>query len=189
MVCIEDIDLKGDYYMYKDRLRRRAGILRLLVIVLAVCLMVSFGACSNRINASDRVSRGIETYADEQIALPELHDAIKQMLGFDIDSGLIEEAEVSAEESIDTMGKVKILIKSGREDDVRKLLDKELGSGMGIDSSRIPLYQGNVYAEELKQMESIRYYVIFYSGERIKSIDINIYMAEDGADTYLYIFG
>ena len=128
--------------MFKDRLRIRAGILRLLVIVLAVCLMVSFGACSNRINASDRVSRGIETYADEQIALP-----------------------------------------------VRKLLDKELGSGMGIDSSRIPLYQGNVYAEELKQMESIRYYVIFYSGERIKSIDINIYMAEDGADTYLYIFG
>lgn len=152
---------------------------RLITVVLAASCILSLCACGRATSGSANV------ITDQD----KIHKQIVKLLDFDINAEYIEEAEMTKSRSVDAYGKFKILVKEGEEDDLTKLLQEHLGSGMDQDVSHLPGYQGHQYAEELKQMSDIRYYVTFKEGTFAKSIDINLYVAKDGGSTYLYIFG
>lgn len=152
---------------------------RMITVILAASCILSLCACGSASSGSSNV------ITDQD----KIHKQIVKMLDFDIDAEYIEEAEMTGSKSVDSYGKVKILVKEGKEDDLTRLLQDHLGSGMDQDVSHIPGYQGHQYAEELKQMSDIWYYVTFKEGTIAKSIDINLYVAKDGDNTYLYIFG
>jgi hypothetical protein len=152
---------------------------RVVTVILAASCILSLCACG-------RASSGNANVITDQ---DKIHKQIVKMLDFDIDAEYIEEAEMTRSKSVDAYGKVKILVKEGKEDDLTRLLQDHLGGGMDQDVSHLPGYQGHQYAEELKQMSDIRYYVTFKEGTFAKSIDINLYVAKDGGSTYLYIFG
>ena len=152
---------------------------RMVTVILAASCILSLCACG-------RTSSGNANVITDQ---DKIHKQLVKMLDFDIDAEYIEDAEMTKSKSVDAYGKVKILVKEGEEDDLTELIQEHLGSGMDQDTSRLPGYQGHQYAEELKQMSDIRYYVTFKEGTFAKSIDINLYVAKDGGSTYLYIFG
>ena len=152
---------------------------RVVTVILAASCILSLCACGRATSGSANV------ITDQD----KIHKQIVKMLDFDINAEYIEEAEMTKGRSVDAYGKFKILVKEGEEDDLTKLLQEHLGSGMDQDVSHLPGYQGHQYAEELKQMSDIRYYVTFKEGTFAKSIDINLYVAKDGGSTYLYIFG
>ena len=152
---------------------------RVVTVILAASCILSLCACGRATSGSANV------ITDQD----KIHKQIVKMLDFDINAEYIEEAEMTKSRSVDAYGKFKILVKEGEEDDLTKLLQEHLGSGMDQDVSHLPGYQGHQYAEELKQMSDIRYYVTFKEGTFAKSIDINLYVAKDGGSTYLYIFG
>ena len=152
----------------------------LITIVLAAGCILSFCACQTT------TSSGKTNVITDQ---DKIHKQIVKMLDFDIDAEYIEEAEMTKSKSVDTYGKVKILVKEGEEENLREYLEEKFGGGMDQEASRIPGYQGHQYADELKQMSDIRYYVVFKEGVFAKSVDINTYVAKDGDSTYLYIFG
>ena len=152
---------------------------RLITIVLAAGCILSLCACGRATSGSANV------ITDQD----KIHKQIVKMLDFDIDAEYIEEAEMTKSKSIDTYGKVKILVKEGEEENLREYLEEKFGGGMDQEASRIPGYQGHQYADELKQMSDIRYYVVFKEGVFAKSVDINTYVAKEGDSTYLYIFG
>lgn len=152
---------------------------RVVTVILAASSILSLCACGRATSGSANV------ITDQD----KIHKQIVKMLDFDINAEYIEEAEMTKSRSVDAYGKFKILVKEGEEDDLTKLLQEHLGSGMDQDVSHLPGYQGHQYAEELKQMSDIRYYVTFKEGTFAKSIDINLYVAKDGGSTYLYIFG
>ena len=152
---------------------------RMVTVILAASCILSLCACG-------RASSGSANVITDQ---DKIHKQIVKMLDFDIDAEYIEEAEMTKSKSVDSYGKVKILVKEGKEEDLTRLLQDHLGSGMAQDVSHLPGYQGHQYAEELKQMSDIWYYVTFKEGTIAKSIDINLYVAKDGDNTYLYIFG
>ncbi|MBR4948497.1 MAG: hypothetical protein IKZ29_08065 [Clostridiales bacterium] len=152
---------------------------RVVTVILAASCILSLCACGRAASGSMNV------ITDQD----KIHKQIVKMLDFDIGAEYIEEAEMTKSKSVDTYGKVKILVKEGEEDNLTKLLQEHLGSGMDQEVSHLPGYQGHQYAEELKKMSDIRYYVTFKEGTVAKSIDINLYVAKDSDSTYLYIFG
>ena len=86
-------------------------------------------------------------------------------------------------------GKIKIQVKEGKDAELLQLLQSKLGSFQEIDANQVPAYQDHQYAKELKQMHTIKHAVTFKSGTFVKSIDINVYMAEMSGIKFLFIFG
>ena len=112
------------------------------------------------------------------------------MLGFDIDDGFIDGAEISNDAlASESYGKIKIQVKEGKEDELSNFLAEKLGRPQAVSSVDVPRYQEHQYANELRMMSYIRYFVTFKSGDSAKSIPINLYLATQNQVTFLYIFG
>lgn len=111
------------------------------------------------------------------------------MLGFDIGDEFIEEAEIANDNiSSDNYGKIMMSIKAGKEDELAELLQSKFGKPQLVDAANVPRYQEHIYANELRKMQNIRYFVNFKSGKDAKSEAVNIYLAKQAQNTYLFIF-
>ena len=145
-------------------------------------LMASLCACSN---ASPAVTK--ETLSSKQLEEvafernnARIRKFIKDKLGFELDDELFEEAELAFDSSKrDSHGRIGIVIKQGKEDDVLTLLEKNIGMEKNIGPNLIPEGLNNEYAADLRTMDLIKYWEL--SGA-------TVYMARKGSNSYLYIF-
>ena len=164
-------------------LKKTAAILLTAGFVFSLCAC-SGGDTDNTLTPAERKESIARAKSEQKI-----HDAIIKMLGFDIDDSYIEEIEMASDVTTDSYGKVMILIKSGKEDDLFNFLLSKFNNYENITAENIPRYSEHQYAEDLRQMTNIRHFETFKTGSTAKSIDINVYMARKGMYNYLFIFG
>lgn len=164
---------------------RRAAVARVIAAVLAFCCIFSLCSCSGGSSGESSAVNGSQRRKQVDI-----HKSIQEMLGFDIDDGFIDGAEISNDTlSSESYGKIKIQVKEGKEDELSNFLSEKFGRPQVVASVDVPRYQEHQYANELRMMSYIRYFVTFKSGDSAKSIPINIYLATQNQVTFLYIFG
>ncbi len=163
---------------------------RLTALVLAVSLIASISACAGNTGSESTADENSRKESLNQVLVDKkIHVKIKEMLGVDISDDYIDGAEMSVDKSADSYGKVKIQIKEGKDAELLQYLESTLGKFQEIDANQVPRYQDHQYATELKQMHTIKHAVTFKSGTFVKSIDINVYMAEMSGYKFLFIFG
>lgn len=158
---------------------------RLISVILAVFCIFSLCACSSGPSVETSVLSG-----EQRRHMAKIHDSIKNILGFDIDDAFIEEAEIMSDSvTSDTFGKIRIRVKSGKEKEIFDYLLGKFGNYQTVQPGMVTDYQGHEYVTELKRMSNIRNFVSFRSGSTVKSSPVDVYLADQGGDTYLFIFG
>ena len=160
---------------------------RMTAAVMAACCIFSLCACSTPGETLSDSERKVsyENAKTNQKA----HQAIKDILGFDIGDEFIDEAELSSSTATsDRVGNIRIILKSGKGDEVLQLLNKNFGDYRSIDISLIPNFQDHPYVFELKHMSAIKNWTISKPGTSVDFTETNIYMAELNGDTIVYIF-
>ena len=157
-----------------------------ITVFLAICCIICLCACSD--GSSSGETSGISK--EQRKKRVKVHNAIVKILDFDIDDEYLEETEISTGSlTSDTFGNVKIRVKTGKEEELLNVLQKKCGNYQIVAPNNVPGYQDHQYAYELKQMQNIRNFEISKSGKTVKSDPVNIYIANQGNDTYLFIFG
>ena len=164
---------------------RMTAVKRVISVILAVFCIFSLCACSSGPSVETSVLSG-----EQRRHMAKIHDSIKNILGFDIDDAFIEEAEIMSDSvTSDTFGKIRIRVKSGKEKEIFDYLLGKFGNYQTVQPGMVTNYQGHEYVTELKRMSNIRNFVSFRSGSTVKSSPVDVYLADQGGDTYLFIFG
>ena len=172
--------------MLNKSITGRSMVVRhITAVILTVCCILSLCACSSG-GSSGGSSQASRPSHRKQV---NIHKSIQDMLGFDIGDEFIDEAEI-ANDNMDSenYGKMMILLKAGKEDELEQLLVANFGKPKIVAPVDIPRYQEHQYAEELRKMSNIRYFVNFKSGSSAKSVSINIYLATQSQRQILFIF-
>lgn len=158
---------------------------RVISVIMAVCCIISLCACSGGSSVETSALSG-----EQRRNMAKIHNSIKKILDFDIDDEFIEEAEIMSDSvTSDTFGKIRIRVKPGKDKELFDYLLSKFGNYQIVQPGMVPGYQGHEYVNELKRMQNIRNFVSFRSGNSVKSIPIDVYLADQGGDTYLFIFG
>ncbi len=175
--------------MLKNKRTGKSGIkMRLLALVVALSCVAPLCACAdtdtgNTLSVSER-KESIRNSKNDQL----IHSSIVDLLGFDIDSSYIEDIEMISESQDGSNGKILMLIKEGKETDLINFLKSKLGDYKNVDASVIPPYQDQ-YTLDLKQMKFIKNFVASKTVDVVKTVNINVYVAQKGKYTYMFIFG
>ena len=178
MYKIENSDIK-------ELLKKTAAIILAAVCILSLCACSGSSVPAETISDSER-KENLEKARYNRT----MHKTMSDMLGFDIEDEFINELEMSSDNiEAETYGKIRIIVKNGKEAELLKFLNKNLGDYRNIDASRIPSYQDHPYVSELRKMKAIKYWVRFKSGVVAMTAGIYVYMAELNGDTVVYIFG
>ena len=161
-------------------------------LMLALSLAVPVCACSPK-PTETTVSKSTlsESERNESIAIKRnnrrVHEHVEKMLGFDIGDEYIVEAELLLDQASDeTIGSVCMLINTDKELELLTLLQSKFGPEKNINASQITAYQPQ-YTEELKKMHNIKNWAFLNHTSSTSSIYVNIYMAQKGQYSYLYI--
>lgn len=158
----------------------KSVIKRSFALILAAVCITSLCACSRSRNGG---SQGDINEPDACCVY------IRDTFGLDL-FDYCEYAEMDLDVSDpDEFAYIKFEVKSSKEDEFKNYLEEKLGQGTEYENDQLPGLNDHEFAHELKKMEPIRYYVMFKSGVKIKTRDTNFYLATDGDNTYLYIFG
>lgn len=169
----------------KKLIKRTAAIILAAVCILSLCACSGSSVPAETLSDSERKENLEKAKSNRKV-----HKTMSDMLGFDIGDEFIDELEMSSDDiKAETYGKIRIIVKNGKEAELLKLLKDNLGDYRNIDVSHVPSYQEHPYAYELKHMSSIKNWVRLKSGVVAKTVDINVYMAELNGDTIVYIFG
>ena len=167
-------------------MNKKAIVKGLAAAVMASCCIFSLCSCSFSPATESSVKASV---ARARIDV-RINNQIKDMIGIDIDDEYIESAEtISDFYSEAALGKIKITVNSGKETDLQKYLEGKLGYFQNISAGYIPVTQQHQYADELRQMTSIKYTQTVKTSTDGSSVTIYIYMGMMGAKTYLYICG
>ena len=157
-------------------------IKRSVALILAAICITSLCAC----NARQSGSRNSHDDISEPDACCEY---IRDTFGLDLKE-YCEDAKMDLDDSDpDEYVCIKFEVKSGKDEEIEKYLIEKLGTGTEYENDQLPGFQNHRFALEMKEMEPVRYFVMFQSGIKIKTRDTNFYLAKDGEDTYLFIFG
>lgn len=117
----------------------------------------------------------------------EISNYIKDLTGADIGSYFDEcEMEIKKENS-EEYAKARIRLTENSIEKVDEILSMHIGKEEG-NASTIFGYQDHPYAVELKKMHVTTHFQMFTSGNKVKTRDINIYLAQDGDDWYFFMF-
>ncbi len=158
---------------------------RVISVILAACCIISLFACSAAPSGETSALSG-----EQRRHMAKIHDSIKKTLDFDIADEFIEEAEIMSDSvTSETFGKIRIQVKSGKDKELFDYLLGKFGNYQTVQPGMVSDYQGHEYVTELKRMSNIRNFVSFRSGSTVKSVPVDVYMADQGGVTYLFIFG
>ena len=164
--------------------KKAAAVLFIAFLAISLCACSDTSEPGNSLTPGERKESMAKAKSEQKV-----HDTITDMLGFDIDDSYIEDIEMASDITTDSYGKVMILIKSGKEDELFEYLLSKFNNYENVSAELIPRYQEHQYANDLRLMTNIRHFTTFKTGKTAKSIDINIYMARKGVCNYLFIFG
>ena len=176
--------MTGNSFTYRSKIKRLAVLLLTASLILSVCSCSSAGSTDgSTLSESEREER-IASKSNNLI----IHKYIVELLGFNISDECIDGAEaIEGVSSKEEYPKIKMVVKADKADEVRSMLNSKFGAGQRLSPAQIPGYQNHQFANELKQMREITYWVNFKTGKDAKSIDVNIYMAKFYTNTFLYI--
>ena len=148
---------------------------RILAVLMAALVTASLCACS--------VFNTTKTTTDPK----EISNYIKDLTGADIGSYFAEcEMEIKKENS-EEYAKARIRLTENSIEKVDEILSMHIGKEEG-GVSTIFGYQDHPYAVEVKKMNVATHFQMFTSGNKVKTRDINIYLAQDGDDWYFFMF-
>lgn len=148
---------------------------RILVLILAAAAIASLCSCS--------LIGSVKTIDSKE----EINDYIVRLTGADIGDYFAENEMEIKKENFEEYAKIRIRLMPDTVEKVEEILENKISKDPG--DYVIPGYEDHPYAQELKMMEQRSHFQTFLSGNRVKTRDINVYIANDNGVYYLYIFG
>ena len=148
---------------------------RILAVLMSALVIASLCACS--------LFNTTKTTTDPK----EINNYIKDLTGADIGSYFAEcEMEIKKENG-EEYAKARIRLNENTIEKVDEILSMHIGKEEG-GVSPIFGYQDHPYAVEVKKMNVTTHFQMFTQGNKVKTRDINIYLAQDGDDWYFFMF-
>ena len=148
---------------------------RILAIILAASAIASLCACS--------LIGSTKTIDSKE----KINSYIMELMDVDIGDYFAENEMELTKENSEEYAMIRIRLKPDTVEKVEEILGMKISKDPG--DYVIPGYQDHPYAQELKMMEQRSHFQMFTSGNRVKTRDINVYIAKDKGGYYLYIFG
>jgi len=164
-------------------MHNKAFFKKLITSIMAFGLIASLCACSGSntsVTKRSLTSEELESQAAKNNDA-KVRKSIKDFLGFEIGAEYIDDAELMLDvTNTKSRGSICILVVQGKEEDLLKLLQKNIGIENNIGPNVIPAELNNQYAEDLRKMSPIKQWIL--------SDSVSVYMGRDGAYSFLYIF-
>ena len=167
--------------MLRNKANGRAAVFKKIITsVVMLGMAVSLCSCSGSTTATHKTLSS-EQLEEEAIKSnnAKVRKFIKDALGFEMDE-YIDEAELMIDTvKTNSKGNACILVKSGKENDLLALMEKNIGRENNIGPNQIPAELNNQYATELRKMSPLKNW---------EASGASIYLARNGSRSYLYIF-
>ena len=174
-------------HSYKTVIKRSAILISVLCCIAFLCACTAGG--------SGRSSRSLTINSHDDSGHGDINEPdaccvyIRETFGLDLfDYCRYARMELNDSEP-DEYAEIRFEVKSGKAEELEDYLKEKLGNGEEYTNDGIPGYQDHEYALEMKTMEPVRHFVKFQQGVVIKSRGTNFYLAKNGDEAYLFIFG